>query len=148
MATCNPTVADVGALLRARTKTSAGDYLGTFTALTKPTDTEVQAIILQAVSRIVGKIGDPVPVVSGFDASDIEGKAKFCAILLSAMLVELSYFPEEVRQEQSAYKEYKLLFDEAWAEFLGLIPGAVLEEGVVIPGNADWYFEEVPFLWW
>lgn len=146
----NPTVADVGGLLRARTKIAGtgvggGTYAGTFTADTKPTATEVSAIILQAVGRIVGRVGDPLPDIDGVD---LPSAAKHLSTLLSAMLVELSYFPEEVRQDQSAYNQYKELFDEGWESFLTSIPGAVAAEGVVVPANADWYFEQVPFLWW
>lgn len=151
MPTWSPTVADVGGLLRARTKASggtggqAGAYLGTFTSATKPTDIEVEAIIVQAVRRVVGKVGDPLPVIVGVD---LNSSARHLTTLLSAMLVELSYFPEEVRQDQSAYDQYKALFDDQWAEFLGSIPGAIVDADTPVPPNSDWYFDTVPLLWW
>lgn len=99
-----PTVEDAGRLLRARTKDSNGTEIGTFNANTRPTGTAVQLLIAQAIGDVRALLGSTVPVA-------VEGAAKFAATLRTAMLIELSYFPEQVRGDHSAYSEYKALYD-------------------------------------
>jgi hypothetical protein len=95
----------VAQLLRARTKDSDGVELGVWTDDTRPTLTEVQGIIDTAVGNLAAAVGTVLqdPCREG---------ATGCAALLAAMMVELSYFPEQVRSDRSAYSEYKTLYDE------------------------------------
>jgi hypothetical protein len=99
-----PTPDQVAQLLRARTKDSAGKEVGAWTADTRPTLVEVEGIIELAVGQLSAAIGAAVPDVC---AQGAQG----AAALLAAMLVELSYFPEQVRSDRSAYAEYKALYD-------------------------------------
>jgi len=102
-----PTVSDVAALLRARTKQiGTAQELGTFTAETRPTGQQVQTLIRKATGDLAMVIGDEVPGV-------IMREANETAALKAAMMVELSYFPEQVATNRSPYAQYKELYDDA-----------------------------------
>jgi hypothetical protein len=94
-----PSVADVGALLRARTKDINGEEVGTFNDDTRPTPSQVITLIGEAVADIEGRLG-PTPPAEVTDA------ARSTAAMLTACLIELSYFPEQVRSDRSAFQEY------------------------------------------
>lgn len=100
-----PTPDQVAQLLRARTKDSTGRELGAWTDDTRPTLTEVEGIIEQAVAQLAATVSSSIP-------DTCKNGASSTAALLAAMLVELSYFPEQVRTDRSAYVEYKNLYDE------------------------------------
>jgi len=100
-----PAVADVGALLRARTKDSNGNELGTFTASTRPTGDEAALLIQQAADDILAATGVLIP-----DA--VAGVARSMAVYRAAMLIELSYWPEQVAANKSPYAAYKALYDQ------------------------------------
>jgi hypothetical protein len=102
-----PSVDDVAALLRARTKDNNGVELGTFNEATRPTGAEVSLIIANAASEVAGELSADVPIV-------LLGSYEFCVKLLSACLIELSYWPEQVQTERSPYIHY-------WAMFLRAI---------------------------
>lgn len=87
MAEYRPTVADVGAILRARTVDADGNELGTFTAGTRPTGPEVDALIDRAMSLLAPVLGD-VP-------DRLAGSARALVALRAAILVERSYFPDQ-----------------------------------------------------
>jgi hypothetical protein len=93
-----PTVADVAALLRARTKDINGKEW-TFNDDTRPTSAQVITLIDEAVADIEGWLG-PTPPLEVTDA------ARSTAAMLTACLIELSYFPEQVRSDRSALEEY------------------------------------------
>lgn len=99
-----PTPDQVAQLLRARTKNSSGEEVGAWTSDTRPTLAEINGIIATAVNDLASSIG---PVVPDACSSGATGTAA----LLAAMLVELSYYPEQVRSDRSAYQEYKALYD-------------------------------------
>jgi hypothetical protein len=101
-----PNVSDVGALLRARTKTSGGAEVGTFTQETRPTAVEVGVLIDEAVEDVTSQIG--VPAVG----SALEGRARRAATLYAAVLVELSYFPEQVQGGRSPADTYLKLYKD------------------------------------
>lgn len=91
--TCS--VDDVAAIIRARTKDSAGNEVGTFTSATRPTDVQAQQAIDHAVVMVhtaVAYIGDV--------CSDL---ARGCVALGAAAEIELSYFPEQSRSDRSVY---------------------------------------------
>lgn len=91
-----PSVDDVAALLRARTKDASGRELGTFTADTRPTDAEVERLISFAVSKIAARVGWTLPDEATYEATHL-------AAVVTACEVELSYWPEQVRSDRSAY---------------------------------------------
>jgi hypothetical protein len=141
-----PTVDDIGALLRARTQNKSDDEIGTFDDETRPTKDEVDKIIGQAASVVYGRIGSVEDdVLTCSSADDIRNQAKYLASLLAAMLVELSYFPEQVKSDRSAYEYYK----EMWDDQMPMLIDAAAEcrGGEVVPdqegggpGNASWGF--------
>lgn len=101
-----PTLAEVGSLLRTRTRNSGGTELGTFTDDTRPTGSEVQNLIFSSVSEVQDSIGTAdVP-------PQVEQAVKNTIILYTAMQIELTYFPEQVGSGKSPYNEYKGLYDE------------------------------------
>jgi hypothetical protein len=103
-----PAVADVAALLPARTtrRGSGGAELGTFDETTRPTAAQVETLIAQAVKQLAGRIGPDLP------SAETKDSAEWLASLFAAMLVETTYFPEQVRQQQSSYPQLKDLYDE------------------------------------
>lgn len=99
-----PTVSEVGALLRARTKDNLGNELGTFTGATRPTNSEALELINQAADDVLAGIDDDVP----FGA---QRYVRDAIRLQAAMRVELSYFPEMVGSNRSAYEQYQQMYE-------------------------------------
>jgi len=56
-----PSVADVAALLRARTKDINGDEIGTFNDDTRPTSSQALTLIGEAVADIQARMGGSPP---------------------------------------------------------------------------------------
>src|SRR5262245_40111665 len=90
-----PTVEDVGDLLRARTQDSHDDELGTFTDDTRPTEEAVERMILQCGTVVFTATGR-LDNLTCSQADSVREAAKHWIALLTAMLIELSYFPEQV----------------------------------------------------
>lgn len=103
--TWRPTSDEVARLLRARTKDSTGSELGEWTTDTRPTLEEVEGLIDEAVGIVASSTGVEI-------AEPCANGAQRLAALLTAALIELSYFPEQVRADRSAYPEYKRLYDD------------------------------------
>jgi hypothetical protein len=101
-----PTLRDVGSLIPTRTREVgvADDYVGTFTALTTPTDEAAQRILDACVARTIGCTGLPVVPVA-------YALAQHAAALRAAYLIELG-FPERSADVQ-VYQELKVQADEA-----------------------------------
>jgi hypothetical protein len=117
-----PTLAQVGAILRARTKDSEGVEHGTFTANTRPTDSEAQQLIDVAVGLVhvaVGQVPDASPCASG---------AWVVAALGAACLIEKSYWPEQIATARSAYEQY-------WTEYQSALSGLARCLGVTTNGE-------------
>jgi hypothetical protein len=100
-----PSVSDVGALLRARTKDQYGNELGTFTDETRPTETEVINLIDVAAREVTSTTDTDIPPLANEDV------AKLIA-MRAAMLIELSYYPEQINSGRSPYPQFKELYDE------------------------------------
>ena len=116
----NPTVDDVGAILRARTQDVEDDEVGTFTDTTRPTAEEVERIIGMARGVVLTRTGslDSPPMVCD-TAPDLRTNASTAVAMLAAMLVELTYFPEQVNSDRSAYEEYKELWNTVMEGLVG-----------------------------
>jgi hypothetical protein len=115
-----PQLTDVGAILRARTKDSVGNELGTFNAETRPTDQQVLILIGQGVSDVAMIIGSDIPTVYWQDAVNV-------AALATALKIELSYFPEQINTGRSPYPQLKQLFDDQAKRLLVAIEGSGAE---------------------
>lgn len=112
-----PTLDRVGGILRARTKDVNGRELGTFTVDTRPTDTEVSELIDQAQSDVISATGADIP-------ESTWGDAAYVTALGAAMLVELSYFPEQVGSNRSVYTQVKTLYDERLGRLIRAVEAA------------------------
>jgi hypothetical protein len=93
--TTTPTVGDVAAIIRARTKDSNGNELGTFTPETRPTDLQCQEAIDHQMVLLHTRVGN-----IGAGCVDV---ARLCAAYGAAAEIELSYFPEQARTDRSPY---------------------------------------------
>lgn len=102
-----PTVADVGALLRARTKVPGGGEVGTFTDETRATAEAVENLIRQAVRRVMSKLDGVSPC-----NDELRDDAGSAAALYAAMLVEQSYYPEQTTNAGSSFKSLQSLWTE------------------------------------
>lgn len=111
-----PTTTDVAALLRARTKVAGGKTLGTFNDQTSPRADQVQVLIAEAADEVTGKV-QPIdytlPPGGGYNApgSDYERRMRRAIALHTAILIEVSYFPEQVKNDQSPLSVYQGLYD-------------------------------------
>lgn len=110
-----PSVRDVAGLLRARTKVTGGKEAGTFNQQTRPTAEEVEGLIDDALDEVLGKvqsIDSTLPAGSGYNApgSAYERRVRGAVRLYAAILVETSYFPEQVKSGQSAAATYQQLY--------------------------------------
>lgn len=104
-----PTLADVGKHIRPRTRDRDGNFLGTFSGTTEPTDAQVEAIITESASKVTAKIGSAI-------AEPLWEKARVVIALRAAMFIELSFFGDQIRAGRSPYNELKALHDEEWKE--------------------------------
>ena len=138
-----PTVAEIAAILRARTKDTSGNEVGTFTDDTRPTNTEIESLITNSIYHVEAQAGGMV-----CSADKLTDGAKVLTVLWTAMLVETSYFPEQVRADKSAWPEYKQMYDSILLWFRDANAACLeAEEGGVIPGvstTISYYFQQLP----
>lgn len=100
-----PTVDEVAALIRARTKVAGGKEVGTFNDITRPTGAEVALLIGQAVGHVSAAIGgDPCN-------DQLKVSAKAASAMLTAILVEQSYWPEQAEARGSSAARLEALFN-------------------------------------
>jgi hypothetical protein len=137
-----PSVADVAALLRARTKDVNGDEVGTFTSATRPTSVQIAGLAVDAAADVQARLGSSPPV-------GIEDAGRGAAAVLAAMTVELSFLPEQTQTGRSPYDQLREMFESrmrsliAWPSETG--PGGqrvsssripVLLEEIIVDGVA------------
>jgi len=120
-----PTIAEVAATVPSRPKGQYG-RVTTFDETTQPTGDQVQAIIDGCAAKLEGKFGAPP------DA--LVASAKEVVKLRAAMLVELSFFGDQIRADRSPYGELKTLYEEAVADYMA---DRSLLGGDETPGTAD-----------
>lgn len=115
-----PTPTDVARLLRARTKDSHGAELGDWSDDTRPTPEDVADLIDQASGPVLARIGRlEGPEDEPDRYSNLIPAAKHLVALGAAMLVEKSYFPEQVASERSAYTSYQAEYQDCQAALTG-----------------------------
>ncbi len=102
-----PSVSEVAALIRARTKDSGGNEVGTFDSTTRPTGRQAERLIEMAVARVTTAVG------TNLCTADIEADARDCAALYAAMLAEQSYYPEMTQAAGSSFNSLKALWEPA-----------------------------------
>lgn len=106
-----PEVDDVAKYLRSRTRNQFGVEVGTFTDDTAPTAAGVADLIGLAVANFTARFGTEIV------ASDA-GNVRALLAIRTAMLVELSYFPDQIRVDRSPYNELKALYEEMLASVI------------------------------
>lgn len=100
-----PSVRQVAALIRARTKVAGGGEIGTFNNNTRPTGTEVEAIIDQAADHVLAALAaEPCN-------DKLRQSCGAAAALLAAVLIETSYWPEQAEARGSAATRLESLFE-------------------------------------
>lgn len=122
-----PNVQEVASLLRARTKDGLGNEVGTFTANTRPNVDQVTMMIDLAANEVAVAVGAEIPdaLGEGTDVDNLRETATYVTILLAAMNVELSYFPEQIQSDRSPYNAY----ERQLARVMKLLVEAVAEAG-------------------
>lgn len=94
-----PTVSEVAAYLRTRTKSKFQDE-GEFNENTRPTAAEVTVLIAEAVQEVataIGELDSELPC-----AVKLQARAKGAVVLYACILIEASYFPEQVGTRSTA----------------------------------------------
>lgn len=135
-----PTVADVGALVRSRTRNDQGAEIGTFDATTRPTNTQVDSLIQDALNEAYPVFGEDIPDAPGTDPAALRKAATRIVALRAAALVELSYFPEQINMGRSAYAQYQNSFESG----LTRVGKAIAEAGAGDePGTSDDYLGSI-----
>lgn len=100
-----PDVQDIANILRTRTKDDNGVEVGTFDDNTRPTGDQVEGLIANGISDVANAVGSDIDPLCRPDA-------QYVAALSVAMLVELSYFPEQIGNGRSPYNSLKEQFDD------------------------------------
>lgn len=108
----------VADLLRARTKDDEGKELGSWTATTRPTEYEVGGLIDTAAGDLLAAVDMLDP-----DWADPYGSAAALCAKRAAMLIELSYRPEDASQPGSVYAEYKTQWDDGVKALIDMLAG-------------------------
>lgn len=107
-----PALTDLGALLRARTRSdTTGAEAGTFNTTTRPTGTEVSTFIDAALTEVELWLPDDIP-------ARVQPFAKHLVALRAAMLIELSYDPDRSGTQDSTYAQLKQMYEDGKAALL------------------------------
>lgn len=122
-----PTIADVAAWLRARTKTRGGAEAGTFNPATvpdgdqtRPTAEQVQILINDFLPTF-NAVWGVIPDAPGDDIDAYRNAVGRLASLGVALEVELQYFPEQVATRRSPYPEMLDLYNRRFANMLSVL---------------------------
>lgn len=129
-----PTVAQVAAILRARTRgvgsrdaTVAGEH-DVFDTTTRPTYAQVEELICIAVDEMLGLTEGRAPCSTG-----LSGSFRAAALYRAAMLVETSYAPEQTNGDTTAFKA----LESMWASASKSAAAAIIEQCPVTSGDTD-----------
>jgi hypothetical protein len=119
--TWRPSVADVAVFMHARTVNDDGEEVGTFTADTTPTATQVGEKIDLAMRLLRPRLGTP--------PAELEETANAIVALRAACLVELGHFPSDVENENGVYRECADMLKEALASYELAREGDTAQQG-------------------
>jgi hypothetical protein len=112
-----PTVDQVAALERTRTVDDAGNELSTFTADTRPTDVEAEALTLQAASEVLSQLPPCIPPAY-YDG------VRAVVALRAASLIELSYYREQQSAASAGSGGWLARYRAALDALRAVVPGA------------------------
>jgi hypothetical protein len=140
-----PSVSEVASRVPRRTKENmtGGREVGTFTSKTSPTAEQVEDHITDAVDEVTGKIGTPTA------GSKLERRARGAISLYAAMLIELTYFPEQVQTNRSPFTALERLYNSRIGSLIADAEQGDDDDGGGggmggdgSPANASWAFPE------
>lgn len=145
-----PDVQAVADFIRFRTRDAGGNEVGTFDNTTNPDAAEVQRLIQAAVDELSPRLGVDVPDSGDPDDPDaLRRAARRLVALLSAMNVELTFFPEQIGTSRSPYNELQERLDRGMNTIIEAINGpgdggSTDGSSVANPGGgfASYYFPE------
>jgi hypothetical protein len=123
-----PDVADVGALIRFRTKQRGTNVeLGTFAPASAPYD-EGTRPTREEVERLIGMAVEDVANACSISATSIpiqlRNMGRALAAKGAAMLVEVSY-PEQINSDRSAFNALRSLYNDALPRFCAAVSDAI-----------------------
>lgn len=104
-----PVLQQVGNITLQRTRDEYGAVTGTFSDKSTPTKTQVEDLIDKALDKVAMKIGNDIPSILWDTASEL-------VALRTAMLIETTYFAEQITEGRSPYRILKEQFDEDIAD--------------------------------
>jgi hypothetical protein len=117
-----PTPAHVAAILRARTRggesmdAATAREQGVFTTSTRPTFDQVVELCGLAAAEMSSAIGGRTPCTAALALS-----ATSAAAYRAAMLVEISYFPEQTTGDQTAFAALEKMWAATWKSAVAAI---------------------------
>lgn len=130
---------NVGTLLRTRTTDSQGNQLGTFTDDTRPTGAQVSQLITTATGDVASAVG-----------SDLEealwAQAATVVSYRAAMLVELTFFPEQVALGRSPYEQLRELYTDSLAALVAAAAGVAPGETATTSSPPSYAFPQASTL--
>lgn len=114
MSEVTPTNEQISRLLRTRTYDGFGNQLGTFMPAedgrTRPTEEQVMGLVEDVESEVLAYLG-------GLPCNDpLKLRTKSLIAYGVAMLIELSYYPEQVQNKHSPYDKYHELYHSGLKE--------------------------------
>lgn len=113
-----PSLEDVGSILRSRTRSDAtGAEAGTFSANTRPTNTEVLELMDQAESEVIVRCPSDLSTLS----ERLKNFARRMVALRTAMLVELSLYPDQTVESDSVYDKLREDYDALTKTFIAAL---------------------------
>lgn len=139
-----PSVEDVALWIRARTKDSQGNEVGTFTANTRPTNEDVERLILLIAAGYPQCAGEWLP-------SSLFIKSRFALSLRVAAAIEISFFPEQLDPRQSAYEYLIVWANEELERLCALAENFLPTDGsvpMVVGDLPTFYFGDGPGIFW
>jgi hypothetical protein len=105
-----PSVARLSSIMRARTEGPFSNQ-GVFNAQTSPTADQADDLIDDAVDLVLIKLGPNIP-------SSLTRQASRAVTFKAAALIELTYYPEQANDDNSAYSLYQAQYDETMAALI------------------------------
>jgi hypothetical protein len=138
-----PSPEDVGAITLNRTVDKVGVQTGTFTADTRPTDSQVEILIDKAMEDVSCAIGTSIP-------EGLWDRARHVVSIRTAMLIELTLYAHEIRSGVSPYPEYKALYEDEIACLAGAVAAAEAGqslEDAFSNGTARWGFPPPTYIY-
>lgn len=127
-----PTVSEVAAYLRTRTKSKFQDE-GEFNDETRPTAGEVESLIEEAVQEVatsIGELDSELPC-----AMNLRSRAKGAVTLYACILIEASYFPEQVGTRSTA-EFFEGLYDRRMKSLKDAVTDCLGGSGEAVGGGS------------